>query len=340
MSMFLRASALAVAASMGTAAQADITVSPRYFIYFDNASQRQSGLDELASLADESNAEYAQELSDFFGVPIGYSSENVNSAGISNQVVYNLFGGAFTVDLDNSKRTQISLSALYGSSSSNLRTINTVEQTLTAEGFTATDLFVFETDGRSKSKRLDVEATVQHRLNERFALLGGLRYERIKSRSVATASFTSTENALNLLELLFDDGDISFGLANYQGIAKTRVTDDIYSVRLGGAAFAPIGQRNTFYVNGLVHLTHASNSGGESELVVPDLDLTERNEIKIKSETAIGPDITVGYTHRLTDAVGIDVRYRGIFYFPVGGNRDFDDPRVNHGLNLGLNFTF
>ena len=231
MNVLLRASAFAVAACTASVAQADITVSPRYFIYFDNSSQRQSGFDELSGLAQESNEESAQELSDFFGTPIGLTTDSVTSASINNQVVYNLFGGAVTVDFDSSKRTQVSLSALYGTSNSNYRAISTIQQTLTAEGFEATDVLIIDQSGRAKTKRLDVEATVQHRLNERFALLGGLRYERVKSNGALDLTFTSTDNALNLLEALYGEGDFSFGLSNSEGTSFIRVTDNIYSVR-------------------------------------------------------------------------------------------------------------
>jgi len=66
----------------------------------------------------------------------------------------------------------------------------------------------------------------------------------------------------------------------------------------------------------------------------------ESQHIDIKSESAIGPDISVGYVHRFTDTIGLDVRYRAIVYFPISGSRSFDDPRVNHGINAGLTFNF
>lgn len=334
------ASALVLAVSSATSAQADFTFSPRFFLYFDNASQRQSGFDEIAGLADDETAEQSEELSEFFGTPVDVSVDDVTSASINNQIVYPLFGAAFTADLDQARRTQVTVSAFYGKANSRLRSLQNVRQTVSVMGFEAEDILAFSMDGKARTKRLDLEATVQHRLNERFALLGGLRYERLRSKGKFDFNFTSSSNASNLFGLLFGAGDIDIGLSDSNGTMTVGVNDNLYSARVGGAAFAPIGQRNMVYVNGLVHLTHQAGTSGKSRLVVPDLDSDETNSIDIDSETSIGPDISVGYQHRLTETIGLDVRYRGIFYFPISGTKDFDDPRVNHGINAGLTFSF
>jgi hypothetical protein len=150
----------------------------------------------------------------------------------------------------------------------------------------------------------------------------------------------SSNNAQNLFSLLFGSGDVVIGINESNGTMQNEVTDHVVSARVGGAAFANMDQRNMVYLNGLLHVTHQWANDAVSRLIVPDVDLDETNEIDIKSETAIGPDISVGYVHRFTDTIGLDVRYRAIVYFPVGGNRDFDDPRVNHGINAGLTFNF
>ena len=342
MKFVTRASALAVAACMAAPAQADFSLSPRFFLYFDNASQRQSGFDELASLTQQADVEASQDLTDFFGTPITVTTDDVVSASINNQMVYPLFGGAFTMGLDSENRTQVSFSALYGTAKSEFRTLQTFQQTVSVDDLEleAEDVLTQSMVGTNKTKRLDVELSVQHRLNERFALLGGLRYEHLRSKGEFDFTSSSSNNALNLFELLFDDGDVSLGVNDAEGTMRVKVNDNIYSARIGGAAFAPINQRNLVYVNGLVHVTHQTGTTGTSRLTVPDVDLDETNSLKIKAETTLGPDIAVGYVHRFTDTVGLDVRYRAIVYFPVSGNRDFDDPRVNHGLNAGLTFNF
>jgi hypothetical protein len=340
MTFALRASALAVAACLAAPAQAGVSFSPRFFLYFDNAYQRSSGFDEQTALLTGADADASADLSEFFETPVVVETHDAVSASISNQQVYPLFGAAFTLDLDNSKRTQLSVSALYGKSTSNLATLQTFQQDITVEGLTSQDVITQHISGKSKAKRLDLELTLQHRLNERFALLGGLRYERIKSSGTFDFQNTSSNNGQNLFSLLFGTGEVVIGINQSNGTMHNRVTDDVFSARAGGAAFVNFGQRNMVYLNGLVHVTHQSAHGAKSRLVVPDLEFDETNSIDITSETAIGPDISVGYAHRFTDTVGLDVRYRAIVYFPVSGNRDFDDPRVNHGINAGLTFNF
>jgi hypothetical protein len=340
MKFAMRASALAVAACLAAPAQADFSFSPRFFLYFDNAYQRSSGFDEQNSLLVEADADAEEDLSDFFGTPVDVDSHDAVSASISNQQVYPLFGAAFTADLDSSKRTQITVSALYGKSTTDVATLQTIEQDITVEGFTAQDVITQHVSGKSKAKRLDLELTLQHRLNERFALLGGLRYERITSKGTFDFNSVASNNASNLFELLFGEGDIVIGLNESNGTMTNSVTDNIFSARVGGAAFANLDQRNLVYLNGLLHYTHQSADDVKSRLVVPDLDFDESQDLDIKSESAIGPDFSVGYVHRFTDTIGLDVRYRAIVYFPISGSRDFDDTRVNHGINAGHTFNF
>jgi hypothetical protein len=57
---------------------------------------------------------------------------------------------------------------------------------------------------------------------------------------------------------------------------------------------------------------------------------------KAAGELSAGPDLSVGYSLRLNARMGLDARYRGVFYFPLSGSRSISDPRVNHGFNLGI----
>ncbi len=340
MKFVTRASALAVAACLATPAQADFSFSPRFFLYFDNANQRSSGFGEVHELSQQSDAELGDLLSDLYETPITVSTNGITSAAINNQDVYPLFGGAFTVGLDQENRTQLTFSALYGTANSDMRVVQTFEQDITVEGFTAHDLITQHMDGRNKAKRLDLELTAQHRLNERFALIGGLRYERVDAKTKGNYSWTSSSNALNIFSVLFGDSSLRIDLQDADGTFSTTAKGDIFSARFGGAAFANINQRNMVYLNGLVHVTHEPGSKSKFHLVIPDDDIDQVSTIKVKGETAIGPDIAVGYIHKFTDTIGLDLRYRAIVYFPVGGSRDFDDPRVNHGINAGLTFNF
>jgi hypothetical protein len=340
MKFALRASALAVAACLAAPAQADFSFSPRFFLYFDNANQRSSGFDDVHQLSQQSDAELGDLLSDFYETPVTVETHGITSAAINNQDVYPLFGGAFTMSLDSANRTQLTFSALYGTANSDMNTVQTFEQDITVEGFTAHDLITQHMNGRNKSKRLDLELTAQHRFNERFALIGGLRYERIDAKTTGDYRWISSSNALNVFSVLFGDSSLLIDLQDAQGTFSSKASGDIFSARLGGAAFANINARNLVYLNGLVHVTHEPSTKAKFHLMVPDDDIDQTSSIKVKGETAIGPDIAVGYTHKFTDTIGLDVRYRAIVYFPVSGPRDFDDPRVNHGVNAGLTFNF
>ena len=335
-----RASALAVAACMAAPAQADFSFSPRFFLYFDNASQRSSGFDDQHQLLEQTDQDFGEQLSDFYGTPITVNTHNATSAAINNQDVYPLVGGAFTMSLDPANRTQLTLSALYGKSNSDTKLVQTFEQDITVMGFTARDMITQHLEGKVKTKRLDLELTLQHRLNERFALIGGLRYERNDSTAKVNYDWISSSNALNIFSVLFGDSSLLIDLQDAHGTQTAKVKDDIFSARVGGAAFANINQRNLIYLNGLMHVTHVPGTTGKGRLIVPEDDIDMTSDIKIKGETAIGPDMSVGYIHKFTDKIGLDVRYRAIVYFPVAGPRDFDDPRVNHGVNAGLTFNF
>ena len=340
MNFALRASALAVAACTAAPAQADFSISPRFFLYFDNAYQRSSGFDDAEAVSVQEDAELSQQLTDFYETPVTVLTHDITSASINNQQVYPLFGGAITVDLDAAKRTQLTLSALYGKADGDMRLVQTYNQDISVFDFTARDLVTATYDGTVKAKRLDLELSLQHRLNERFALLGGLRYERVAAKSTVDVRYQSSNNAANVFSILFGDSSLLLDLTELEGTMTSKGTDHIFSGRFGGAAFATINQRNMVYLNGLMHVTHVPGTKGKSRFIVPEVDVDERNTIDIEGETAIGPDIAVGYVHRFTDTIGLDVRYRAIVYFPVSGPRDFDDPRVNHGINAGLTFNF
>lgn len=340
MKFAFRATALAVAACTAAPAQADFSFSPRFFLYFDNAYQRSSGFDDVTTGLAAEDADLSQQLTDAYGTPVTVLTHNVTAASINNQQVYPLFGAAVTADLDSAKRTQLTLSALYGKANGDMRLVQTFNQDFTVMGFTARDLVTTNLVGKVEAKRLDLELSLQHRLNERFALLGGLRYERIEAKGTVDFQYQSSNNAANVFSVLFGDSSLILDLYDVQGTMTSKGTDHIFSGRFGGAAFANINQRNMVYLNGLMHVTHVPSTNGKSRFIAPDEDIDRSETIKIKGETAIGPDIAVGYVHRFTDKIGLDVRYRAIVYFPVSGPRDFDDPRVNHGINAGLTFNF
>jgi hypothetical protein len=131
------------------------------------------------------------------------------------------------------------------------------------------------------------------------------------------------------------DLDPFYQIAEPRNVETYHATSWTYSARVGAAAFATVGEKHLFYVNGLLQLSyhpantvHFTNSAGSSQ--------TQGNGAAFETETSLGPDISVGYMYRVNDRFGIDVRYRATVYFTVDGPSSFKDNRVNHGIGVGF----
>ncbi|MBX3561322.1 MAG: hypothetical protein KF780_05860 [Sphingomonas sp.] len=314
---------------------AEISITPRFGLYFDNTEQRQSGFGGIETTADTDLADLDELIRILDPTAPGFTLTPGEGAGASTQVLFPLFGASVTIG---GERTQVTFTGLYGKATGTIRTITTQTLTLEAFGFEATDQLVTATTGNSRYKRLDLELTAQHRLNETFALIGGVRYERVTGRGTFTGTTTSSSNISNLISLAAGDGDIDIGIGSQAQTFINTSESETYSIRAGAAAFVPVSRSVLTYVNGLVHLSHSPASGGTTILTTPDGQVSTA-ESRIGGETAFGPDISVGMLLRMSDNVALDLRYRGIFYFPISGPRSLDDPRVNHGLNIGLTFS-
>lgn len=316
-------------------AQAGVSLSPRAVIYFDNGEQRQQGIDAFP-IPPEALAGLNDQIRALAGPDAALSGEVGEGGGSARQIVFPMFGGSVSVG---GQRTQVTFTALYGEAESRSRVVVPLTLALSADGFTATDLLSTVASGTAGYKRLDLELTVQHRLDERFALIGGARYERVRSRGELDATTTSSTNIANLVALLSgaDPGDL--GLSQGDQRLDLAASSATWSLRAGAGAFVPFAPRQLLYVNGMIHVSHAPSLTARAVLTDlasgGTLDLSAARE----SETSIGPDISVGVLARFSERVALDIRYRGIFYFPLSGVRGFDDPRVNHGLNLGLTFA-
>jgi hypothetical protein len=316
-------------------ALAGVSLSPRAAIYFDNGEQRQQGIDAFAIPAD-ALAGLNEQIRALAGPDAVLTGAIGEGGGSARQIVFPMFGGSITVG---DQQTQVTFTGLYGTANTSSRIVVPLSLALTAGGFTATDLLSTVADGRATYRRTDLELTVQHRLDERFALIGGVRYERVRSGATLDATTTSSTNIANLVALLSGAGPIDLGLSQGEQRLDLGTVSESWSLRGGAAAFVPFARRQLVYVNGMVHVSRAPALTARALLTDlgggGTLDLSTRRP----SETSIGPDISVGILSRFSDRVALDIRYRGIFYFPLSGVRGFDDPRVNHGLNLSLTFA-
>jgi hypothetical protein len=255
----------------------------------------------------------------------------------SDQVDFDLAGATLTFDLRND-RTQLAFTLLTGDGTavSDQLLRNTVRFTLA--GFDTTDLWVAAARSDVEIDRTDFELTVQHRLNETFALIGGVRVEQSELRTTINSTMERSNNMTNLVNALLGGG-ITLDLADpitivSEGEAESR----LYSLRFGAAAYAPVGEHSVFFASGLLHVGHETGDQGSftgtvSTPGVPTAVTTGPSA----DEDYIGPDVTVGLVRRFGERFDFDVRYRAAVYFP---DSDSDNPRVNHGLSMGVTFWF
>lgn len=306
---------------------AEVSITPRVAVYFDNLTQRQS--------ATNFNTPGAQQLVDQVNTlarQLGatFSSTPSSNARNSSQLAFPQFGGAVTFGWRDSETTQIALSALYGRTTASDTTIVQQFFNYGLAGVNVQDTLLNTTRRQGEFSRLDLEATVQHRLNETFSLIGGLRAERTDS------DFDRTSNgglSLNFFNLYFNLTGVPpiYQLAPAPSRATEGIRSMLYSARFGAAAYAPVGEKHLFYVNGLVQLSH--NPDADYKTTFPDGSTLRQS---LPGETTLGPDISVGYMYRMSDRYGIDIRYRATVYFTIDGPSAIKDARINHGLSVGF----
>lgn len=318
------------------AALADVVVSPRVSYFFDNINQRASGLDDAATLDEEDARAQTEILQDFFGPDAGveYAADGV---GINNdQLALPMYGLAVTlIEGDWS----LTATGMYGKGDGIARANATTIQTTSLLGFQATDVLAFSSTGIQQFERIDLEFTAQKRINERFAVMGGVRYEYVDSVLNGSVNLNISNNASNLISSLIDE-PIEFNVLQANSPVLIEGAYEVFSIRAGVAGFIPFGEGNAVFLNGMVHLSHEPTT----EFSVTQFDFLTETEATTQtrqgSETTIGPDMAVGVQFGLSDRVSLDVRYRGTFYFPLAGGANFNDVRVNHGVNAGVSFRF
>lgn len=355
----MTASAFLCVAFFTAAARAEVSITPRVALYFDNQVQRQSAIDYNTPQHDaylaQVNASLAQvnalvlqlnALTGPPGIPVAtLSTDRIDSAQRGKQISFPQFGGTITFGVGASETTQIALTALYGTTDNTATQISSEYFRFNAFNINVIDSDVGTVRSQAEQNRLDIEATLQHRLNETFSLIGGVRAERTALDIESNFTGTRSANFFNLYYLNLNAYVTQFGLPPvaqpYYVPAllpvewQQQIDIWTYSARIGAAAYAPVGDRHLFYVNGLLQLSHTAKSKFTRRY---SNGATEPAELP--AETSTGPDISVGYMYRLSDRFGFDVRYRATVYFPVSGPSDFDDARVNHGIGLGFTTWF
>ena len=227
--------------------------------------------------------------------------------------------------------TQIAFTGLYGHTSERDTLIVGQLFNFGYEGVNVQDTAIQSSHRNGEFTRVDLEATLQHRLNETFSLIVGLRAERTNAQLTQVSTFVQSSNFVNLFAAKNGLPPI-YTLPQPPGLAVLSQTSWIYSARVGAAAFAPVGDKHLFYVNGLLQVSHDPRANLETNFLV--------TSAAQESVTMIGPDFSVGYLYRISDRFALDLRYRATVYFPISGPSSFKDSRVAHGPSLGFTTWF
>lgn len=328
--------ALAVLPAFHTA-NAEVIISPRVSYYFDNSNLRVSDLSSNIQPDPVVDQARTQRLQDVFGDDALLESQSEGSGQTADQVTFPMYGGAITVGDD---RDRFTLNALYGSGKGRVDTVFTSSQRLSVGDVEFLDLAVIRANDRIKTDKFDLELTWQRRLNEKFAVFAGVRYERLETGGPVIVRRSATNNIDNFFAEL--DG-VDGPTANIEAKPlpqrlNTKSKLETYSLRAGVTAFVPVNQSLIAFFNGMAHVSNQPKYTVTDTLFGVNDEVIGINEFSNSGEISAGPDIAVGAQFLITDNISFDVRYRAILFFPLSGDFSFSDARVNHGVNMGVSF--
>lgn len=319
----------------------NIVITPRASIYFDNSNDRESST--LAGISDLSTPSLQDIYQDLLGPSANFSQTFTSVTNRAPQLSFEMYGASIGYNFRDDA-TQLSLTALFGETNSTAETILTALNRLSVSALAAEDAqFTFATQIH-EIERTDIELTLQRRLDERFAVLGGFRYERFDTDITTSAMSRASSNIVNLANYILSGGSdplTTAGASTVNITGSSRATLEAFSLRAGVSGYATFGTRQLAYVSGLAHVAHIPEArmrgvGEARSASTPSVAEPFTIDDKAPAETLIGPDITVGYQYRISDRFSFDARYRFQSYFPISGYASFDDPRVNHGFMLGV----
>lgn len=318
-------------------AKAEVIISPRVSYYFDNSNLRVSDLSGNIKPDPVIDLARTLRLQEEFGDDASLVTRTEGSGQLANQVTFPMFGGAITVGDD---RDRFTFNAMYGTGKGKIDSVFTASQRLTVGDVEFLDVGVIRANDRISTDKYDVEFTWQRRLNEKFAVFAGVRYERLETGGPVFVRTTATNN----IDAFFAELDgVDAPTANidakpFPQRLNTKSTLETFSLRAGVTAFVPVNQSLIAFFNGMVHVSHQPDYTVTDTLFGMNDEVIGTNDFTNNGEISVGPDIAVGAQFLVTDNVSIDVRYRAILFFPLSGDFSFSDARVNHGVNMGVSF--
>lgn len=336
---------LVLVGAASASSAATVGLSYRYADYDDNATLLDSTVRydpaDLQGVIDELDSFLRNNL----GPDSSASIRESRGALSGEQADYELMGGSFTVawpgdDENDGLTTELQLSALVGDA--DVRNEIAVHSIVDFDiaGFHVEDVWTTSQQTDTRLRRLDLEATLQHSITQNFALIGGLRYERIEAGYSGRLQATNSRNLENLVNAL-SSAPLTLDLTTQEGSIEGDVTFHVYSARLG--VLSNFQHRNSrFFLSMLMHYdvqpdvnSHSRLTPFESSIDPIDLDLETADR-----KTA-GIDFNAGYAYEfLPKRAWFDLRYRATTYYDTSGPARWRDPRVNHGLYTGMTFWF
>ena len=334
--LFSSCAACLVATCLPSVAHADVTVGPRFSYYIDNSNLRTADLDGLQESRRVVNDQVTQDLR--VALPnddIRLTEIDNGNATNANQVTFPMIGAMINFGDD---RDRFTIAAMYGSGSTTSELISSRELRLRVSDVSFNEISLIETVNDSDIERIDVEMTWQRRLNENFAISGGVRYERLDTTGSGVVTISDTDGVRSFITQTLGQVPPNDNLDVARRPQRIGTSSDLelFSARLGVTAFVPFSDDAVAFFNGNIQAGYQPSSRVDTEFLNAGGDVL-RSETRMDSgELSLGPDFAVGVQFTLSEDVALDIRYRAIVFFPLSGDFSFSDTRVNHGVNLGV----
>ena len=332
----IKALAMTSCAVLSSAAQADVIIGPRVAYYFDNSNLRTSDLDGLQDARSVVDEALTQNLREAIGSDdLIVTTQDNGNASNSDQVGFPMYGALINFGDD---RDRFTFTAMVGQGKTTTELVSSRETTIEVGDIGINELSVIETVEDETIDRIDVEASWQRRLNETFAVLAGVRYERLEISGNGLITIQETGQVREFIADTLGDNAPTRNLEGSDlptGLLTEREVET-FSGRVGVTAFVPFSDHGTAFFTGMVQASNQPRSTFRSAFLNANGDVVREETRSDSGEWSIGPDFAVGGQIVLSDNLALDVRYRAILYFPVSGEFDFSDSRVNHGVKVGL----
>ncbi len=323
-------------AALAAPAHADVVIGPRFAYYFDNSNLRSSDLDGVQEARSVIDDELTQELRDASGFDDLLVTELDNgSASNANQVGFPMIGGMVNFGDD---RDRFTLTAMVGQGKTTTKLVSSRQTTVEVADIGINEISVIQNLDQQDVDRFDAELTWQRRLNERFALTAGIRYERLQIDGDGEIAIQETDEVRQFIADTLGTEAPTRNLdgANAPQRVATSRTLETWSARAGATAFVPMDRNVTAFFNGMVQASYQPDFEFGTQFFSVNDEIVREETRTDEGELSVGPDFAVGLQFLVTDRLAVDLRYRAILYFPLSGEFDFSDSRVNHGVNVGV----